>query len=184
MWWGIASLIALCVSVEFRRMLKTIPITTSTSVLKKYRQSKALLYTIRSVWSKGLWVTRKIVAGNGQIVKELLEMQIRTWVIKTYKLGDLESKQNHYILTYRKGEDIFKIFFPKIRKIRTIVSVLTPDGEDVTLKILQALGPGHNFYGIPTTPKLLGYPKGLKIEYRRGTIVHVLSDDFINPFES
>jgi hypothetical protein len=56
------------------------------------------------------------------------------------------------------------LVFPKQKRI--IVDAHSQEDKTVTVeKIMEYMGPGNNFYGIPTTPKMLGIHKNITIGY-------------------
>ena len=77
----------------------------------------------------------------------------------TSKFGHyfVEMHHAHYIINYPYGLTWYKILIPRKRGPCQIVDITDQDGNDVKDQILQFLGPGYNFHGIPTTPKMLGY---------------------------
>lgn len=89
-----------------------------------------------------------------------------------------------YDLTYFEGSTKYTLRFTKLRGPCPFSHVTTnEDGEtfvekDVTENIRLFAGPSHNFYGIPTTPKLLEYPN-LTFHFRKGSSVRFESDDVI-----
>ena len=52
------------------------------------------------------------------------------------------------------------------------------NGESVTNYVTQFAGPCRNFYGIPTTPRILGF-KSLKVFFRTGNPETFLETEFI-----
>lgn len=52
------------------------------------------------------------------------------------------------------------------------------DGESVTIYVAQFAGPCRNFYGIPTTPRILGF-ESLKVFFRTGNSETFLENDLI-----
>lgn len=77
----------------------------------------------------------------------------------TYQLGRriTEMHHAHYIVNYPHGFTWYKILIPRKRGPCEIMDIHDQDGNNVTDTILQFMGPGHNFHGIPTTPKMLGF---------------------------
>ena len=62
--------------------------------------------------------------------------------------------------------------------LNRVPAIANTSVEDVTQEIRLFAGPSHNFYGIPTTPKLLGY-KNLTFHFRRGEIRNFSEDEVI-----
>ena len=91
------------------------------------------------------------------------------------------SSSNYYNLTYFNGNRRYKIRFPKQRGPLNIVRITTNlflKEIDITSEILELLGPGHNFYGIPTSPNLLGYTN-LMVEYLNDKKRMYIGDEII-----
>lgn len=91
---------------------------------------------------------------------EALINRLRRWIAKLLQLGHLERTGATYTLVYHHGSTRHRVVFPIRRGPTRIHSIVTErDGieEDVTSSIREVMGPGHNFHGIPTTPKMLGY---------------------------
>lgn len=111
---------------------------------------------------------------------EFVLFKARVWATQYFENGHLESvERGVYDLVYYDGDRRFHVRFPKRRGVRQIVKATTPNDEDVTGQLIAFLGPGHNFHGIPTTPRLLGWTEGIKIQYRNGTEVEYSSDETI-----
>jgi hypothetical protein len=64
-------------------------------------------------------------------------------------------------LTYKYNNNMYKIRIPKRHAPSDIeyISGTTPNGTEWECddEIRAFMGPSHNFHGIPTTPKMLGY---------------------------
>jgi len=71
----------------------------------------------------------------------------------------VEVHHRHYIITYTHGFESYKILTPRRRGPCKFNRVTDQDGNDATESIKQFAGPSHNFHGIPTTPKMLGYTR-------------------------
>jgi len=96
-----------------------------------------------------------------------------------------------YDLTYFEGSTKYTLRFTKLRgpcpfsHVTTTTYLAIDDWsgdvveKDVTENIRRFAGPSHNFYGIPTTPKLLEYPN-LTFHFRKGSSVRFESDDVIS----
>jgi len=113
------------------------------------------------------------------MLKDLITLELRSWVSHKLNLGNLEVQSGVCILTYHDGARRFQVYFPKKRGPRNIVSVHTQCEKCVTKEVFEAMGPSHNFHGIVTTPRMLGYPDGLKVTYRSGVTKHYLGEDVI-----
>lgn len=90
--------------------------------------------------------------------------KLRSWV--HYKCGVyLKSMGSDlYELEFWHESKKYKMRFPKSRGPRRIIKVLS-NNNDVTQEVFQYIGPSNNFYGIKTTPKMLGYDR-LNVYYR------------------
>ncbi len=180
--WGILCLIPLCFPA-FRKMAKNVLFTVATTILSRYHQVNELMSSAKRAvcigWKCSTWVIGRIWARDTQTVKDLLLLEIRSSAIKKLELGHLKVHPSKYVLTYYQGARRFQVYFPKKRGPRKIISVHTQDGKTITEEVFEAMGPSHNFHGVPTTPELLGYPGGLKITYRNEHTIHCLKTDVI-----
>lgn len=90
-----------------------------------------------------------------------------------------------YTLKFKNEGSLYSLRFKKNRRPLKILNVKSYTHDDVldtqcvTEEILKYLGPGKNFYGIPTTPKLLGYDN-LKFTLTNGKVQIFDKDDIIN----
>ena len=121
---------------------------------------------------------------NGTISTKLLTdfglFKLRLFVSKYFELGLLTSSKGKYTLIYYDGDTKYKIVFPKNRGVRQINYVETSDGEEITEQIIETMGPGHNFHGIPTSPQLLGLESGIRVYYRNGDPVFYEPSEIIS----
>lgn len=86
--------------------------------------------------------------------------RLRRWIAKVLEIGHIERDGDVYTLVYHHGSTRHRIVFPIRRGPTRISAIVTErDGveEDVTDSVREMMGPGHNFHGIPTTPRMLGY---------------------------
>jgi len=148
---------------EILRTLKTSVLTGTTLVL-------SLIF-----YMKKSWVQIKDLDSQGVSPKELarnyLSFKLRDLVKRFLGFGFLEkSSSDCYNVKYFEGGSEYIIVFPKNRKVRQIVKVEDIYLEDVTDLFLKMMGPCHNFHGIVTTPKMLGWKDGLRVHYRNKTI--------------
>jgi len=102
---------------------------------------------------------------------------------------ELEPSKKVYTLTYKLDGVIYKIRFNRRRGpspfqlvsscfFRSLDDELVVD-SDVTDTVKNYAGPNHDFYGIPTTPNMLGY-QGLVISYTNGTVRSYKTDEVIS----
>lgn len=89
-------------------------------------------------------------------------------------------KEGKYELTYYHAGEKFRIRFSRRRGVRNITNVFDVKNMDVTREFFEYMGPGLNFYGIPTTPRLLGWEYGLFVHYRSGVIKLYQPDEYIS----
>ncbi len=179
MWIGLLTLLPLMCSSVFRKMVTVLPLTIGTTIASSYRKALIVVRISNNVLNATHWALSQIWSGNSQIIKDLVLLGARSWLSKKLRTGDLKAYKRRYVLTYYEGDRRFQVCFPKTRGPKKIVSVETQGGSVITTKFFEAMGPSNNFYGIPTTPQLLGYSGSLKIKYRSGVIVHYLSDEII-----
>ncbi len=126
------------------------------------------------------WIYLARLGISTQMIFDFVVLKIRILTMQKLGYGLLSLQDNSYNLTYYDGDCKYRIRFNKIRGVRQIVYVESiKDNKNITKDILELLGPSHNFHGIPTTSKLLGYPDGLKIQYRNGTSLSYNSDNII-----
>ncbi len=112
--------------------------------------------------------------------------KLRLWAARHLETGLISKRPGTgpsvYDLTYFEGSTKYTLRFVKLRGPCPFSHVTTDkDGEekDVTENIRGYAGPSHNFYGIPTTPKLLEHPN-LTFHFRKGSPVRFESDDVIS----
>ena len=173
MWASLLCLVGLLIFEEFRSLVKRIPISLMSSILRKKQQISLLSRGVRHLRKPG-----GIVSAI-RIVKGLSYLKLRLWLSCKLEMGHLKIHPKHYELIYYNGSQRYKVIFPKKRGPRKIIFASTQEGKNVTQEIFEAMGPSRDFYDIRTSPKLLGYPEGLKVTYRSGATVHYLPDDAI-----
>ncbi len=124
--------------------------------------------TVRKGWK--LWRKGQITLKS---IREYCWVRSRMYVMHLFDIS-LKSHPQHYELEYYYGSKNYRIVYPKRRGPRSIVQVLTSDDVDITKEVYEFLGPANNFHGIPTTPKMLGYPstevESIKVKYKNGVI--------------
>ena len=136
-------------------------------VLDLYTGIISRCQTIRKGWK--LWKRGDITLRS---IREYCWVRIRMYVMYLFDIG-LKTYPQHYELEYYHGSKRYRIVFPKKRGTRSITQVLTSDNVDITKDVHEALGPANNFHGIPTTPRMLGYPSTeveyIKMKYKDGS---------------
>jgi len=154
-------------------------VISNISKIKKYplkiRKKSQSIYRV----SKEIFHNYKTGAVTFRTLVDFGLFKIRLWVIHHLETGLLKSSKEKYELVYYHGSGRYKIKFPKNRGVRQISQVETRLGQNVTSEILELMGPGCNFHGIPSTPKLLGWDDGLYVKYRSGEEVFYESTDAI-----
>lgn len=103
-----------------------------------------------------------------KLILEYLKLRLRMILSYHLEIGYIYHKDGKYHLVYHDGSRKFKMVFLKDK--RKIIYALCNE-ENVTSDIMEYMGPGNNFYGIATTPKLLGYDN-LTITYKNGTDIY------------
>jgi hypothetical protein len=114
-----------------------------------------------------------------EILKEFIIFKLRLSASYYLKTGLLKSDGKQYELVYYNGDVKYKIRFSKNRGVRQICHIETHVRVNVTSEILELMGPGLNFYGIPSTPSLLGWNEGLFIKYRNGQEIFYNTNEVI-----
>lgn len=61
------------------------------------------------------------------------------------------------IVKYYDGDNEYEVRFPVRRGPGRIQQIVDQNGGDISPQVFKAMGPGKNFHGIPTTPRMLGY---------------------------
>lgn len=113
---------------------------------------------------------------NGDFTFEMfcnyIVFQIRHLSSYYLEIGYMECRDSVFDLVYYSGSQKYRLVFPKQK--RNISYAYDNEGKDISKEFFELLGPGNNFYSIPTTPEMLswktpitvGYKKGAKIEER------------------
>jgi hypothetical protein len=114
-----------------------------------------------------------------QTLKEFALFKIRITSSYYLETGFIKSDGKEYEIVYYNGDIRYKIRFSKNRGVKQIYNVETHLGVNVTSEILELMGPGLNFYGILTTPSILGWKDGLLFKYRNGQEVFYNTNDII-----
>lgn len=70
-------------------------------------------------------------------------------------------------LVAQSPEGLYRIRFAHRLGPSLVRSIFNETREDVKTSVLQFAGPGASFYGIPTTPEMLGFVS-LTVEFRSG----------------
>jgi len=132
---------------------------------------------IRKGWK--LWRKGQITMKS---IREYCWVRSRMYVMYLFDIS-LKPYPQHYELEYYYGSKRYRVLYPKRRGARPITQVLTSDDVDITKEVYEVMGPANNFHGIPTTPKMLGYPSTeveyIKVKYKDGTIREYQDSDTI-----
>jgi hypothetical protein len=113
------------------------------------------------------------------LVKGYVSVLIRTKVNKIFgfvNVNVLSGSRYHLTYTLPSG-DIYTIAFTK-KRIGRVETVSNSEGDDVTREFLRFLGPGNNFYGIPTSPAMISMSP-ITVNYVDGTSQTYNSSDTI-----
>lgn len=136
--------------------------------IRAYLQPKIAFY--REIYKNTTW----------KLIVELFLFQLRNQASLHLESGLLTNLGNAYNLDYYDGSTKYSVRFPKKRgpcpfsKVEYVKEECIRDSDgvtsvayiiDVTEKIRKFAGPCHNFHGIETTPKMLGY-KSLTFYFR------------------
>lgn len=124
-------------------------------------------HTIRGTWSNVI----------GDILRYTRLTLVR-WFVRYFSVIEyVHFADGTGRILYQLDGDEYSINFKAKGGPRKFVEV-TRGSLDVTDYVVKALGPGKNFYGIPTTPKLLGFSDLTFIDIL-GEETHYGSDDII-----
>ena len=81
-----------------------------------------------------------------------------------------KAKVDGYVdLSFRLHTIPYRIRFKRLLGPSSYTRIENERGDDVTRDVSQFAGPCRNFYGIPTTPQILGFGL-LKVFYRKGGV--------------
>jgi hypothetical protein len=90
---------------------------------------------------------------------------IKEYFVKYLSGKCIELSPKYYKIHYPYGVNWYTIIVPRKRgpyRITEIYGFTYSDPEEqltITKSINKIMGPSHNFHGIPTSPKMLGYKK-------------------------
>ena len=111
---------------------------------------------------------------------EFALFKCRMYSTELFENGLIIDKGQTIEIVYYLRDTRYTIVTPKKLGLRPILrfetttdggasaDVIGGDSTDVSESIREKLGPYGNFHNIPTTPKMLGYPDGLVVTYRKG----------------
>jgi len=156
--WALLSILPLF--SEIRELLEQIPVSVLTSITINGTQIKMVV---------------KFCLSNS--ISEFLALKIRSWLSEKLGIGKLTTSSKVHELSYYFGTQKYRVVFPRRRGPKKIISAETQEGKDITQELFEVMGPCGNFHGVPVTPALLGYPRGIKVTYRTGKLVYILGDD-------
>lgn len=104
------------------------------------------------------------------IIYDYLKYKCMRIATNIFGNGNVESKKGKYEVTFFIDSIEYKMIFKKKRGPPSILS-FEHEGKDVTEEIVKYMGPSNNFYGIPTTPSMLGFDT-LDVTYVDGRVVN------------
>jgi hypothetical protein len=115
------------------------------------------------------------------LVKNYVKVTLRTKINKYFGFVHIELKPRlvqHISFTLPSGNEYVIAFMKK--RINRVLEVRDQESRnDVTQQFLKYLGPGHNFYGIPTRPEMLGM-NNITITYVDNTEATFNKEDVIS----
>lgn len=93
------------------------------------------------------------------ILFQLLKFQVRNKILGYLQVGTLEVQPNkkYSIVSYYNGDVKYSILVPKCRPGPSNVDSIECKGKDITEDVTKYMGPYHNFHGIRTSPRDLGF---------------------------
>ncbi len=116
--------------------------------------------------------------GFYSLVSSYLKKRSSIMFIKLFGFGGIDYLDNKVCeISYFDGLKVQKVRFSRDKPICNIIGIQNEHGQDITSKIIQYSGMRWSFYGIPTTPKLLGHEK-LKVIYLSGERMLNENDEF------
>jgi hypothetical protein len=86
------------------------------------------------------------------------------WVTAKVSKYFVEIESNSYTVHYPYGVRWYRIRVPRVVGPSSHVTKITADGEDVTIRIRELMGPSNNFHNQPVSSESLGY-KSITFEY-------------------
>ncbi len=106
-------------------------------------------------------------------------LRLRDRILKYYNLESscMKGFISETRFCFPRSRDVYCIRYRR-QRVCEIDTVHFGD-RDITEQFLQYLGPGYNFYGIPTSPGLLGYHM-LDVRYMNGDVIAYDEDDTIS----
>ena len=146
--------------------------------------------SIKNLFAYTVLFYKELINGT---VSEYIHQHVRNYMIQKYQIGlvkpvniKVDGKvQQYYDLLYYFGTTKYTLRFPRRRGVCSIYSALgceigSTEEVDICDTLKLYMGPSHNFYGIKTTCKMLGY-ESIKIEYASGCVIKYQGDDLIQP---
>lgn len=96
----------------------------------------------------------------------------RTWLAGllgySCELTPATNAAGYFDLTVSSPEETYVVRFPATLRPRDVVRIVEQStGNEVTPAILRFAGPGWGFYGVPLTPRVLGFG-ALTVTFRGG----------------
>lgn len=165
--------------------ISSFSILLSSIFLYKYFNTIKCLFSSISLFLRSLYHSRLDPMIILDLIKHFGELYF-PFLRYNWKSHSLIKRGDVYTLKFVEDGNKYSLRFKKNRKPLKIFNVQSStckgdvlDTVCVTDEIYEYLGPGRNFYGIPTTPKLLGYDN-LKFELTDGTVCIFDQNDIIN----
>lgn len=152
------------------------------SILGFIRNAPSYVSVGREIYRNASWRT----------IIDLCIYKARLLASEHLETGLLSSSSTEHNLVYYDGPLKYSVRFPKKRGPCPYGLITTTGNRqgrfqsmdqtpfDVTEEVRVFAGPSHNFHGIPTTPKMLGY-QNLTFHFRSGSVVTFDIGDVISP---
>ena len=103
------------------------------------------------------FISETVAAISLSDIQELCSKNIRSWAISRFELGKVVVGRGYTDIIYWDEDQRFVIRCPQKRGPKKYFHIRDANGDVVMAEVEKYIGPSHNFHGIPTTPKMLGY---------------------------
>lgn len=144
--------------------------------------ASTIIKFVKSVKDNALVYKEIYRAASWRTIADFCTFKTRLVLSRHFETGFLSGTPQNHSLVYYDGSTKYIIRFPKKRGPCTFSQVTCSSDDlvaDVTEDIRRFAGPSHNFHGIPTTPKMLGFDN-LTFVYRNGQTVKYEEGDVIS----
>ena len=130
-------------------------------------------FTVNTVNS--LVYKKNSIIGGVSTVYEFVKFQCYMMLINLYEKHFIKEYPTYFEVNYYFAGSPYKIIVQKKKGISGRVSKITDitTNKNITTDTFKELGPYRDFHNAIITPKILGYPDGLSIKYKKGeTIIY------------